>query len=156
MNLQDYINKAHQTAIDKGWWEEDCACNKQIPFCEMCSGTGKIPLERNIGEQMLLQVSEICEAFEEVRNHRGMNEIYYSGKRRVVEAETGALYAVAITSVEPYPGCDKPEGVPIELADALIRIFDHAGKYGIDLVAALDIKMAYNDTRPYRHGGKKA
>ena len=49
----------------------------------------------------------------------------------------------------------KPEGVPSELADVVIRVADLCGTYGIDLQAAIEEKLAYNKTRPYRHGGKK-
>ena len=46
----------------------------------------------------------------------------------------------------------KPEGVPIELADAVIRICDFCGLHGIDLEAAIEAKMEYNRGRPRRHG----
>ncbi len=36
----------------------------------------------------------------------------------------------------------------VELADALIRIFDLAGGYGLDLAGALVEKMAFNNIRP--------
>ena len=49
----------------------------------------------------------------------------------------------------------KPEGIPIELADAIIRIFDYCGYAGIDIDAAITQKHEFNKTRPYRHGGKK-
>lgn len=54
--------------------------------------------------------------------------------------------------------CDsgKPEGIPAELADVVIRIADMCGAYGIDLEAAIIRKMDYNATRPHRHGGKAA
>jgi NTP pyrophosphatase (non-canonical NTP hydrolase) len=56
-----------------------------------------------------------------------------------------------------YPNLDgKPEGIAVELADVLIRIGDWCGKHGIPLEAALRAKMAYNKTRPHRHGGKLA
>ena len=51
---------------------------------------------------------------------------------------------------------DKPEGVPIELADCIIRILDTCAHYGIDIEKAIELKMAYNKTRTYRHGGKAA
>lgn len=51
-------------------------------------------------------------------------------------------------------GLAKPEGIPIELADILIRIADTCGARGINLTEALRLKMAYNKTRPTRHGDK--
>lgn len=48
----------------------------------------------------------------------------------------------------------KIKGIPLELADAVIRIFDLCGYYGIDLEDAILEKMKYNKIRPYRHGGK--
>ena len=48
----------------------------------------------------------------------------------------------------------KPEGLPSELADVVIRVLDLAGWLGIDLGEAIRAKHAYNATRPYRHGGK--
>jgi hypothetical protein len=49
---------------------------------------------------------------------------------------------------------DKPIGPLIELADCIIRIADYCGRMEWDLEAALRLKMAYNRSRPYRHGGK--
>ena len=46
------------------------------------------------------------------------------------------------------------EGVPMELADAVIRCFDMAYVFGIDLEAAIKEKHAFNKTRPYLHGRK--
>ena len=46
----------------------------------------------------------------------------------------------------------KPEGVPAELADVVIRCFDMADYYGIDLEVAILEKHEFNKTRPYLHG----
>lgn len=46
------------------------------------------------------------------------------------------------------------EAVAEELADCCIRIFDYCGARKIDLGKALLKKMAYNKTRPFRHGKK--
>jgi len=86
--------------------------------------------DRNIGELLALVHSEVSEALEEWRADEGL---------AVIRIEDG-----------------KPEGFPVELADTLIRICDLAESAGIDLNAALKIKMAYNSTRPWRHGGKLA
>ena len=71
--------------------------------------------------------SEVSEILEEFRDGRSATETYYR--------EDG-----------------KPEGIPAELADVVIRCFDMADYYGIDLEAAIIEKMEFNKTRPYKHG----
>jgi len=52
---------------------------------------------------------------------------------------------------------DRNESLQVEeLADAIIRIADFCGKKGWDLTNALEMKMAFNRTRPFRHGNKRA
>lgn len=55
-----------------------------------------------------------------------------------------------------YEENGKPEGWGIELADAVIRIFDILEANRVDADYLLYIKHKYNQTRPYRHGGKLA
>jgi len=85
--------------------------------------------KREIPELLCLIHSEVSEALEEYRNGHSPTKIYYKK-------------------------ADKPEGIPIELADVVIRIADLCGLYGIDLQDAIEEKMSYNKDRPYRHGGK--
>jgi NTP pyrophosphatase (non-canonical NTP hydrolase) len=85
----------------------------------------------NFPTKLALVHSEVSETLEEFRNGKGFNEIYYSAQGT------------------------KPEGIPVEMADILIRLFDMAGHWGIDLEEALHIKHEYNKSRPHRHGGKK-
>lgn len=102
--------------------------------------------EREIGTILMLIVTELAETMEEHRNGFKPNEVYYSGKTKEGEA---------FTSTTGTEICKKPEGIPIELADAVIRILDYCGKEGIDLDRAISIKHEYNKTRPYKHGGKQ-
>lgn len=85
--------------------------------------------KRSVGDCFMLMVTELAEAMEEFRSGFPINEIYYKD--------------------------GKPEGVPIELADVVIRIGNFCGANGIDLEEAVCKKMDFNRTRPYRHGGKK-
>ena len=94
--------------------------------------------ERTFGDMVALGHSEWSEALEEYRNHHEPTEVYYG----------------PVPFPFPFGKPNKPLGIPIELADVLIRVFDMAGFYGIDLDEAVRLKTEYNKTRPYRHGGK--
>lgn len=48
----------------------------------------------------------------------------------------------------------KPEGVPSELADIIIRTIDLGDMLGINVPRALEEKHSYNLGRAHRHGGK--
>jgi hypothetical protein len=45
-------------------------------------------------------------------------------------------------------------GFDVELVDAMIRIFDMAGAFDIDLNTIMEKKLAYNAKRPFKHGKK--
>lgn len=89
---------------------------------------------RNLYEQIALMHSELSEAVEELRNGHLAGEVYYD------EDESGL----------------KPEGFGVELADVVIRIMDTCARYEIPLGDLIVEKMRYNETRGYRHGGKRA
>jgi NTP pyrophosphatase (non-canonical NTP hydrolase) len=88
--------------------------------------------DRNFGEMCALIHSEVSEAFEEWRSGRAFDEVYYK------------------------PNSNKLEGISVEFADIIIRIVDFLEKHKINLTDILREKMQFNESRPYRHGGKKA
>ncbi|AYN57936.1 pyrophosphatase [Arthrobacter phage Faja] len=85
------------------------------------------------GNKLLLIVSEVVEAQDEIRSGRAAAETYYP--------KTIGL---------PY----KPEGVPSEIADAVIRCFDFAYTEGFDLAGIIAEKLVYNASRERLHGKK--
>jgi NTP pyrophosphatase (non-canonical NTP hydrolase) len=104
-------------ALNEKWWLDPA--------------TGK-RLGRNVGELLMLCVSELAEALE--------------GHRKGLEDDK-------------LPGRPMLE---VELADCVIRIFDMAGGMGLDLGGTLLAKLEYNITRPdhqtenrLKEGGKR-
>jgi hypothetical protein len=43
-----------------------------------------------------------------------------------------------------------------EIADEIIRALDKADAHGVNVAKAVSVKMAYNASRPFLHGGKLA
>ena len=77
--------------------------------------------------------SEVTEIYKEYEDNHPINETYYS---------------------EDEQGNFKPEGVPSEIADVIILTLSICQHYDIDIEQVINEKMAYNKTRPYKHGGK--
>jgi NTP pyrophosphatase (non-canonical NTP hydrolase) len=75
------------------------------------------PAKRNVGELLMLIVSEISEAME---GHRKNLQDDKLPRRKMLE---------------------------VELADAVIRILDLSAGLGLDVGGAMIEKMAYNETR---------
>jgi NTP pyrophosphatase (non-canonical NTP hydrolase) len=93
----------------------------------------------NLGERLMLVVSELSEALEADRE----------GKR--AHTALPLLCSKCLLDKEHYERWVRGT-VEEELADAIIRICDIAGIYDIDLDWHVIAKMAYNKTRPRLHG----
>lgn len=115
---------------------------------ELCFEATQIAVEHgfkdaSIGEDIALMHSELSEALEDHRHGRAPNLTWYEDKEGI-----------------PYDTMNhdevlKPCGIPSEMADTIIRILHFCGKHGIDIDLAVAEKMAYNASRPFKHGGKK-
>lgn len=82
----------------------------------------------NVDQKLMLSVGELAEAQEELRSGHPPTEIYFRDSD------------------------GKPEGFGMELADAVIRIFDLAEALSIDIETCLIAKHGFNVQRPYKHG----
>lgn len=133
MTISELVARAHDNAVKHGFWNPAPA----------------------FGTSIALIHSELSEALEEGR--AGRPNVWYNC--------TAGNGDGTMCNPEKWLDCDKegsedqcvfrdkkPEGVAVELADAVIRIADLCGHLGIDLDAVIAEKMDYNETRPFKHG----
>lgn len=58
----------------------------------------------------------------------------------------------AVRKPGPNHHCPLFTNEEIEAADLLIRLFDYSAGHGLRLLQAVEAKMAFNETRPHKHG----
>lgn len=155
-SLEQAMQAVHEINREKGWHENG----------------------RTVSDYVALIMTELAEAVEAFRNGHDFNEIHYTVKTspsilvdldpsgpayrglRKIQEWNGTRGDTEPPTEEEWAalvevGIAKPEGVAVEFVDALIRILDTLGAEGTNLQHIFDLKMAYNRTRPHRHGGKR-
>jgi len=103
---------------------------------------------QNIGEMLMLIVSELSEALEADRKGRHYKKTtpswlkLYANRKTDDDADTfDMIFAKEVKDT-----------FEDELADAVIRIADLCGYLNIDLESHIKAKMRYNESRPHKHG----
>lgn len=137
MSLPTLIQESYENARDHGFWDG--------------------PEQDNVPSKLMLMVSELAEALESFRDPASdqMVKVPAEVVQAIINPKStmpDRLDALAKLSVIWEKWQQKPRGFDIEVADALIRIFDLCGAKGINIEEALRTKMAYNRSRPHRHG----
>ena len=102
----------HGQAMENGWWT-DMTTGQST----RSTGYPKIQPTVNVGEKLMLIVTEVGEAME---GHRKLLMDDHLPDRTMLE---------------------------VELADVVIRVFDLAGGIGLDIAGAIAAKLQYNATR---------
>jgi NTP pyrophosphatase (non-canonical NTP hydrolase) len=128
--LNELSIEIHEANIKAGWWTDIKYDEKKQSLVDngLSSAAADIALStlgiersilktRNVGELLCLVHSEVSEAMEGARKNLMDDKLPH---RKMLE---------------------------VELADALIRIFDIAGAYGLDLGGAIAEKRDYNSIR---------
>ena len=104
--------------------------------------------EKNIGELLMLVVSELGEALEAHR--KGKESCLLAFQDSINEQ-----YYQDISQQEAFINAFKlhvKDGFNDEISDSIIRLLDICGYLNIDIDTHINLKLAYNETRPYKHG----
>ena len=123
-NLNELAKEIHQNNVEKGFFDAP----------------------KNIGEMLMLTVSELSEALEADR------------KNKYADVEGFGLYLSHSNNNDTifYQLFENEikNTFQDEIADTIIRLLDIAAFKGIDIEWHIQQKMRYNKLRPYKHGKK--
>ena len=144
--LNEIAQAAHANARAKGFWD-DCVTDGAL-YPEAV--VAKIP------EKLCLIHSEVSEALEDFREGNMETVAHYSSGRSAMGCpKCDCFRENSDIACRNCGHLAKPVGFPSELADILIRTLEFAAALGLDMDREVAVKMAYNATRPVRHGGKR-
>lgn len=143
MRIHELQALAYKQSADKGFHDDEPT-------------EGRALLSLN-AERIALIHSEASEALEELRSGHAVNETYYPDPQLPASLvhEAGVQKARELMQAYVADKPRKPEGVPSEMADIVIRVLDFCASNDIDLESIITEKLAYNATRGRKHGGKE-
>lgn len=125
MNINAIAQEIHQINVEKGFWEDRAT--------------------KNIGEVLMLIVSELSEALEAHRkDHWSVKKEEFQNKFALSESDETLWKTLFETHVK--------NTFEDEIADTVIRILDVCAGLDIDVEWHITQKMKYNKMRPYKHG----
>ena len=132
--LNELAEKIHTNAVAHGFYD-----NEKV----------------NIPEKLMLIVSELGEAMEAYRNehysdistferHSDKEQIERYKKINYLDDKDNGFDIMFESFIK--------DGVQDEIADTIIRLLDLCGYMNIDIDKHIELKMKYNESRPYKHG----
>lgn len=114
-------------------------------------------MNKRLGDDFIWSFNKVAEEAHRV----GVAKGWWEGKRNDGEL-IALIHSELSEALEALRHGDLPDdkvpefrGAETEMADAIIRIMDMGVARGWRIAEALVAKMAFNETRPHRHGGKR-
>lgn len=124
MQIAETVEMVHKNSAEKGFWDGP----------------------QNIGEKLMLIVSEAAEALEADRKDHYVENPYLTAKDVLSIGDDAAFKSAFELAVK--------NSFEDELADVVIRVFDLCGAKCINIEAHILAKHRYNQMRAHKHGKK--
>ena len=181
MDLKALQREAHAIALSKGWWDEERTFGDLIAlvhselsealeayreygnttnaWMELVDEDSDDRIPVGVGHELadvVIRVADMAEhygvSFPTNTENSAVWHIKNVGSFGDWIAECHSSVSEVLATFKRFHA--NPETICGSLWGLLGHVFSMATHHGIDLGAAIEAKMEYNRTRPYRHGGK--
>ena len=170
----DYCDEAHDISRSKGWWEQDRNDGEMLALmhselselhkaffdekARLCQPrpSAKVPVLNEAEEELsdlAIRLFDYCAA-------RGvdLDRAYTSAKASKPPIHKGN-HALAISDLhlavsEVLELLRKQESTDAAVGVLFFKLWGYCVLFGFEFRRAIDAKMAFNSTRPHKHGGK--
>lgn len=122
------------------------------------SEKNEIEVKQNLVDFHIYAINSLAKHAGEINKANGWHDPKTTILERICLAHSELSEACeAAREHDPKPDKDVPDlwNIEVELADAVIRILDIGYVHGYRVGEAIAKKLAFNETRGWRHGGKK-
>jgi len=145
MHINELVKRAHENAVNKGFWDDYKSLEQIFTADDTCNAC-KYGLDNfnTVGDEETAEENRCYLEHDDCRMAKFAKNIFISNTLMLCVSELG----------EAVEGLRKgdDDNFAEELADVVIRIGDLCGGLNIDLQAAIEKKMARNESRERLHG----
>lgn len=169
--LAELAELVHDMAKEKGWWDSPrewpeiaCLIHSEISEAVECYRRGEMAMHVVDGkpEGLVVELADVVIRCLDYLQSIGKVHAFALGFP--AQTTSGAIAAMTdannkdMLTLLYLTHCElSDEGFLFDKAVGCVcRVFTIAKQFNLDLPAAIEAKIHYNATRPYRHGGKKA
>jgi hypothetical protein len=140
MSIEELKNRAHEIAVDKGFWSD-----YEIGEDLKTERERQVIKDLFISQKLLLIISELTESMESLRNSKR-----YAGNKELLE-ELNEQFDTNPNLFQMRFVHHIKDTFEDELADTFIRLADLCKKMDIDIDKFIKMKMDFNSMRQEKH-----
>lgn len=182
--MNNVIERAHRTAVEKGWWDDadsQDGRNREEAVALIHSEVSEALEHYRDGRMAIfhhvtgkpdgfpVEMADVIVRCADLMGRSGFlisteaNKNFFNPSEQIINVIKGKKASAMLTELHRIIALGAGEHATHTdgcferaLESVIWSVYRICKELDVDLEQAIELKMAYNETRPYRHGGRKA